>query len=559
MEQETIIGIDLGTSTTEAAVYRNGVVEMILSFDGEAVIPSAVGIDDSGSWVIGRRAKDQVLLSPEKTAIEIKRKIGTSERIAIGNSTYTATELSSRILGYVRSYASEYLGEDIRNAVISVPAYFDDRQRQETLKAGELAGFHVERILNEPTAAALSYGLEHMEEESHILVYDLGGGTFDVTLLEMFEGVLDVKASSGDNQLGGKDFDSLLIEQFVSVYEAETGRPLKRDARVEMLLKNEAESCKMTLSEEESCRVIIPALSVIDGKPAALDVTVTREEFEAMANPLMMRTHHAIDVVLHDSGIKPEEIDRIILVGGSTRMPIVEKDIEAYLGSRPQKAVNPDYAVSEGAAIQAALISGEIDPAEGILLTDVNPYSLGVHTIHGDDVDYMAVIIPRNVTIPVKRTRRFYTYSDNQTSARIVVYQGEHRKASQNHFLGNFLLSGIPAARAGKEALDVSFSYDQNGLLSVTGTVASTGEEAVLEINMMEEIDTDAWADSPLADPYRRLIRRAERKLKHMEDEDEWLKMELSGLLQSLKYAIVKGDEADVEDLAERLGIMVEK
>ena len=552
MKHETIIGIDLGTSTTEAAVFRNGRVEMIPGYDGEVIIPSAVGINETGSWVIGKRAYDQLLLSPEKTAIEVKRKIGTAERIPIGNTSYSALELSAKILEYVRSYASETLGEEIRSAVISVPAYFNDRQRQETMLAGKMAGFHVERILNEPTAAALSYGLEHMEEESHILVYDLGGGTFDVTLLEMFEGVLDVKASSGDNQLGGKDFDELLADYLRSAFYDSYKRSLPDEARINMILKNEAEKCKKTLSLEDQCRVIIPALTVIDGKPIALDVTITREEFEALSKPLLQRTHPPIDVVLYDSGISRDEIDRVILVGGSTRMPMIEKDIEAYLGIAPMKAVNPDYAVSEGTSIEAAIISEEINPSEGILLTDVNPYTLGVRAVSDFDPDCMVVIIPRNVTIPVRRTETFSTFYDFQTEARVEVFQGEHRKASMNHFLGTFILKGIPSAKADREKIDVTFSYDQNGILGVKGTITSTGKEAELEINLMEEMNIDAWSEYPLADEYRRLIRRAERMMKKLED-DEWRKISLTSLLQTIKYEIIHNDSAGASTTAEKL------
>ena len=558
MNRELIIGIDLGTSTTEAAVYRDGKVEMIESFDNAVIIPSAVGLDDNGNWVIGRRAMDQLLLSPEKTAIEIKRKIGSGEKIPLGKRSFSAMELSSKILEYVRGYASEFLGEEISDAVISVPAYFTDRQRQETLMAGETAGFHVERILNEPTAAALSYGLDHMEEESHILVYDLGGGTFDVTLLEMFEGVLDVKASSGDNELGGKDFDALLEAHLRTTFEKTYHTSLPASVKTDMLLKTEAENCKKTLSEAESCRVIIPALAMVNGKPAALDVTVTREEFEAMAAPLLLRTRHPIDVVLNDSGISKEEIDRVILVGGSTKMPMVAKDIETCLGIIPMSSVNPDFAVAEGTSIQGAMISGEIDVSEGILLTDVNPYTLGVHTINGNDPDYMNVIIPRNVTIPVKRTDTLTTNHDYQTAARIEIYQGEHRKASENHYLGTFMLSGIPPARAKKEKLIVTFAYDQNGILNVKGKIASTGKEAELEINLMNDMDLAQWSDCPLAEEYRRLIRRVERTLKHNQD-NEWLKMSLVSNLRALKYDIIHDNESEALSDAEALNHWLEE
>ena len=297
----TVIGIDPGTSTTEAAVIREGKPVMLLHFEQQEITPSAVGIDNSGNYVIGERAKSQYLLSPENTAIEIKRKIGTEERIQLGKRKYTPVELSAKLLEYVKNYASEYLGEEITRAVISVPAYFDDRQRQATVEAGNLAGFDVERIINEPTAAALSYGLEHMEEESHILVYDLGGGTFDVTLLEMFGGVLEVKASSGDNALGGKDFDERLIQWLVQQFLKKHGVDLRMNTYAMVKLKEKAEWCKKELSTQPSCQIVIPLIAESGGNPLSLEETVTAELFEKLIGELVERTHHPIDVVMADS------------------------------------------------------------------------------------------------------------------------------------------------------------------------------------------------------------------------------------------------------------------
>ena len=361
---DTVIGIDLGTSTTEAAVIRDGKPIMVVNLDNEIITPSAVGIDAGGNWVVGEKAQAQYLLSPENTAIEIKRKIGTEEKIALGKQAYTPIALSAKLLEYVKTYVSEYLEEEISRAVISVPAYFDDIQRQATVRAGMEAGIQVERIINEPTAAALSYGLEHMEEESHILVYDLGGGTFDVTLLEMFDGVLEVKASNGDNQLGGKDFDERLMDFLNEKFQKKHGVDLRKNTFARVKLKEEAERCKKALSTQESYHVIVPMIIEKGGEPLALDEMVTAEQFEEMVQELLMRTHPPIDTVLADSGILKTEIDRIILVGGSTRMPIVTKDIEKYLGIMPSQAVNPDYAVAEGAAIQAGIIEGSIRPEE---------------------------------------------------------------------------------------------------------------------------------------------------------------------------------------------------
>lgn len=549
------IGIDLGTSTTEAAIYRNGKKELILNPDGLEVTPSAVGLDESGNWVVGERARAQYMLSPENTAIEVKRKTGSGETVTLGRARYTPVELQAKLLSYVRACASEYLGESVDCAVISVPAYFNDIQRRDTIRAGELAGFTVERILNEPTAAALSYGLEHMEEESHVLVYDLGGGTFDVTLLEMFDGVLEVKASGGDNQLGGKDFDELLMEELLERFQKRYGKNLRKDPRAMARLKEEAEKCKIALSEGESCRVLIPALCVLNGSPVELDETVTREQFEALAKELLARTHAPIDTVLTDAGVSEEELAHVILVGGSTRMPMVAQDILDYLGKEPVHAVHPEYAVAEGAAIQASLISGEIDPAEGLVMTDVNPYTLGILTNDDGSGDCMSVVIPRNVTIPATRTERYGTASDYQTSVLIEVYQGESRIASHNHLLGKFRVRDIPPRPRGYEQLDISFSYDLNGLLKVRAVLLSTGQEKSMEINMAiapsTPRDLSVWKDAPGAKAYRAVIRTAERLLARPGELSGERRDSLQEALDALKAALLDG--GDAEDAAETL------
>ena len=546
----TVIGIDLGTSTTEAAVIQNGKPLMIFNLENEIITPSAVGIDETGEFVIGEKARAQYLLSPEKTAIEVKRKIGTNETISLGEDSYTPVELSAKLLEYVKTYASNYLKTEINRAVISVPAYFDDLQRQATVEAGKKAGLEVMRILNEPTAAALSYGLEHMEEESHILVYDLGGGTFDVTLLEMFDGVLEVKASSGDNQLGGKDFDekimNWLIEQFQNKYHVD----LTADNFAMVKLKEEAERCKKALSKDPSYHILIPMIAEKSGEPLALDETITVEAFEEMTKELIDRTHPPIDVVLADSGILPEEIDRVILVGGSTRMPLVAKDIGHYLKMEPAQAVNPDYAVAEGAAIQAGIIEGSIQPEDSIIITDVNPYTLGIRVIDEYSVDRMAVVIPRNVTIPVTRSDTYFTSSDNQTVAHIEIYQGESSAASRNHFLGDFEVHGIPPKKAKAERINVEFSYNLNGMLNVTATIPSTGADASIEINMMQEttpeeelIDVSKWKDAPNAAEFRTIIRRAEKMLNDpLVHNDKLVKDDLETAVYELKEALILDD-----------------
>lgn len=559
-----IIGIDLGTSTTEAAVMQNGRPLMLFNFENEIITPSVVGIDAQGNFVTGEKARAQYLLEPENTAIEVKRKIGTNEKITLAGQPYTPVELSARLLAYVKAYASEYLKTDITRAVISVPAYFDDLQRQATVEAGVRAGLTVERILNEPTAAALSYGLEHMEEESHILVYDLGGGTFDVTLLEMFDGVLEVKASSGDNRLGGKDFDDKIIDCLVSRFRSGHGIDLTTNKYAMVKLKEEAERCKKTLSTESSCRIQIPMIAEKSGNPLALDEIITAEEFETMTKELISRTHEPIDVVLSDSGILPSQIDRIILVGGSTRMPLVAKDIENYLQMEPAQAVNPDFAVAEGTAIQAGIIEGSITQEDSLIMTDVNPYTLGIRVVDDQSTDRMAVVIPRNITIPVTRRETYFTSGDYQTTAHVEVYQGEHSHASRNHFLGDFLIHGIPPKKARKERILVEFSYNLNGMLNVKASIPSTGADASIEINMMqdsqtgqEKTDVSGWKDTPGARQFRTIIRRAERmlndpRIQNNPDYSEY-KEDLEDNIYQLKESLVLDDTHMAEVYEENL------
>lgn len=562
----TVIGIDLGTSTTEAAVIRDGKPVMIFNMEKEIITPSAIGIDGNGNWVIGEKARAQYLLSPRNTAIEVKRKIGTDEKITLGRQTYTPVGLSAKLLEYVKIYASEYLEEEVTRAVISVPAYFDEIQRQATVRAGLEAGLQVERILNEPTAAALSYGLEHMEEESHILVYDLGGGTFDVTLLEMFDGVLEVKASNGDNQLGGKDFDEKLMEWLNGQFQKKHGVDLRKDTYAMVKLKEEAERCKKTLSTEPACHVLVPMIMEKAGEPLTLDETVTAEQFEELTKELLERTHRPIDVVLADSGVLPKEIDRVILVGGSTRMPIVAKDIERYLGIAPSQAVNPDYAVAEGAAIQAGIIQGTIRQEDSIMMTDVNPYTLGIRVEDGMTDDRMSVIIPRNVTIPTTRSQIYYTSWDYQTEAHIEVYQGESAIASSNHFLGDFVVQDIPIQKAGEEKIGVEFSYNMNGMLDVKATILSTKADASIKINMLEtreteeQIDVSKWREAPDAKQYRTIIRRAEKALKNPEIQYQpFFEEDLKESLYFLKRALVTEDPVAAKEAEEELMDMLDE
>lgn len=549
-----ILGIDLGTTTTEAAIYKDGNVVMIPDEDGAVVTPSVVGLDEKGQFVVGEPARAQFLMAPERTAVEIKRKFGTGEWVSLGKKTFSVQELSAKILTKVKQNAEEFLSQEITQAVISVPAYFDETQRQQVIEAGRLSGFEVKRIINEPTAAAMSYGISHIEEESHVLVYDLGGGTFDVTLLEMFGGVLEVKASSGDNQLGGKDFDECLSTYLREEFERENHISLKKDIYALARLKDAAQQCKIVLSTEESYEVQLPMLANKNGIPLALSQTVTRAQFEQMTGELLLRTHHPIDVVLEDAGVSASDIDLILLVGGSTRMPMVARDIEEYLGQPPKSEIDPDYSVAQGAAIQAAILEDRLEGENPLVVTDVNPYSLGVRCLNYFDNDFMKVIIPRNVTIPVTKKDVFYTSDDYVTHVVIEVYQGEERQASKNHFLGKFTLSGIPPKKQGKERLLVSFSYNLNGMLNVSATVESTGNKAGIELNLTNadvdgsmERDVSGWKKYELSSDYRSLIRRAEKRIEREEDPD--ICEDLEEIVYELKCAIIDGDRMEAEGL----------
>ena len=607
----TVIGIDLGTSTTEAAIIRDGKPQMLMNLEGQIITPSFIGLDASGNWVVGEKARAQYLLAPERTAMEVKRSIGGKEEITLGDKSYSPQDLSAKLLEYVRQYASTAAGEVITHAVISVPAYFTDVQRQIVVAAGKQAGFSVERILNEPTAAALSYGLEHMDDESHILVYDLGGGTFDVTLLEMFAGVLEVKASNGDNKLGGKDFDQCLIDHILEGFKRAHGVDLKDDKSAMAKIKDAAEKCKKALSTEPSYHVVLPAIAMKGGKPLAIDQTITVEQFEEWTAPLIRRTHDPIDIVMSDAGIGFEDLDKIILVGGSTRMPMVARDIEAFTGIRPEAAVNPDYAVAEGAAIQAGIIDGSIRPEDSLVMTDVCSYSLGIqctgYNSQGFTHNMMSIIIPRNTTIPVTREETYTTFTPFQDAADIKVYQGESDVASHNHLLGRFQISGLrPMAQ--QQPILVSFTYNLNGILEVVASAPESNRGENLQINMLndtyeaendddegdddwddeddwdddedwdeddedddedEDEDEDeyddefleTWKEKPLGKGYRATIRNAERILDtDLLDDDQ--ADDLIDLLHDIKVSIIRDDklsaddfESDILDLLDEAGV----
>lgn len=552
-----MIGIDLGTSTSEVAVMKDGIPFIIPNERGNGITPSVIGMKE-GRFVIGEDAAERQLLYPQDTVAEVKRKMGSGERIKLSNKYYTPEELSSKLLVHLKAYAEYYLKEPVDSAVITVPAYFNNEQRKATLEAGGLAGLSVERILNEPTAAALCYGIEHIAEESRILVYDFGGGTFDVTLLEMFDGVLEVKASSGNNELGGKEFDQRLIDYLIKAGKEKYQVDLSEDIYAMVKLREAAINCKIALSSQEKYDIVLPMIAVAGAVPVTLQETITVDMFEEMIADLIELTRKPIETVLADSGYTSEDIDLILLTGGSTRIPYIGRYVESLLGKKPEKLLDPDLAVAMGAAVQAAIVSGEIDSQEGIMITDVSPYALGVRVLvdmYGMPFDnYLDILIPRNTTIPVTKTKRYSTAVDNQRYADIEVYQGEQEIATDNMLLGEFKVGDFPRAKAGREKIDVKFSYDLNGLLVVTATVVSTGEEASVSIDMKdlkedEEIDISKWDKAPMAQKFRSTVRKVEKWLKAQEDETPD-SIELEEILIALKEAIVLNREPEeLEDI----------
>ncbi len=546
-----IIGIDLGTSTSEIAIMDDGEVKVLKDSQGNVIIPSIVGIDENNEIIVGEKAKEQFILRPQYTVREVKRLMGSDEKVTLGDRTFNPERISSFILKNLKAMAEDVLNDEVNSAVITVPAYFTDEQRRATVKAGELAGLKVERIINEPTAAALSYGIENMENEEHILVYDLGGGTLDVTILEMFDGVLEVKASSGNNHLGGKDFDEAIMNELFEGFQKEHSIDLREDLRSRAKIKEEAEICKIKLSSEDEYTVEIPFIAEKDGNPLSLKKTITKSGFEELIKPLIESTEKPINIALKDSGLKTDDIDVVLLVGGSTRIPFVKEFLKEKLEKEPKSLVDPDLAVVKGAAIQGAILNEELSAEKDILITDVCPYTLGIEVLgylEGMPIpDCYSVLIKRNTTIPTVKEETYCTAVDNQDTVEIKVYQGDNKRASSNNFLGNFMLTGLPEAPAGKETLNVKFNYDVNGILNVEAIINSTGEKAGMTIettgvSMEEEIDVSTWEEAPKSKKYKRTIEKAEKLFFKLDDSMD--RQDLEEAINELKRALIK-DESD--------------
>ena len=477
------IGIDLGTTNSCVAVIEGGEPVVIANAEGARTTPSVVAFGKDGERMVGQVAKRQAITNPEKTISSIKREMGTSYKVTIDNKSYTPQEVSAMILQKLKSDAEAYLGETVTQAVITVPAYFTDAQRQATKDAGKIAGLDVKRIINEPTAAALSYGVDK-ENDQKVMVYDLGGGTFDVSIIEMGDGVQEVLATAGNNRLGGDDFDQRIINWMVQEFKTAEGVDLTSDKMAMQRLKEAAEKAKIELSGVTQAAINLPFITATQTGPKHLDLTLSRAKFDELTADLVQSTMGPVKQALSDSGLSINEIDKVLMVGGSSRIPAVQTAVKNLIGKEPFKGINPDECVAIGAAIQAGVLGGEVD---GLLLLDVTPLSLGVETMGG----VMTKIIDRNTTIPTKKSQIFSTAADNQTQVEINVLQGEREFARDNKQLGLFALTGIAPAMRGVPQIEVTFDIDANGIVNVSAKDLGTGAEQKITISNSTSMSKD--------------------------------------------------------------------
>ena len=484
MVSEKVLGIDLGTTNSCMAIMEGGRATVIANAEGGRTTPSVVAFTKEGERLVGTVAKRQAITNPNRTIQSIKRKMGTSEKIAIGEKSYTPQEISAMVLQKLKLDAEEYLGEKIKKAVITVPAYFNDAQRQATKDAGTIAGLEVLRIINEPTASALAYGIDK-EGEATVLVYDLGGGTFDVSILQLGDGVFEVKATDGNNRIGGDDFDKLVVDYLVDEFRKKEGADLRKDPVAMQRLRDAAENAKIELSTVQKTNINLPYITTTESGPKFLDLDLSRAKFESLIADLVDSTLGPVRQALADAKLSADDIDHVLLVGGSTRVPLVQETIKKVLKKEPDKGINPDECVALGAAIQAGVLTGE---TKDVLLLDVTPLSLGIETLGG----IATKLIERNTTIPTRKSQIFSTAADGQTSVEIHVMQGERALAKDNFTLGRFQLTGIPPAPRGIPQIEVTFDIDANGIVHVSAKDLGTGNEQSITIKPQDSRPSEA-------------------------------------------------------------------
>ncbi len=532
-----VIGIDLGTTNSCVAVMEGGEPVVIANAEGSRTTPSVVAFQKDGTRIVGQVAKRQAVANPDRTVISIKREMGSDYKVKVDDKAYSPQEISAMILSKLKADAEAYLGTKVTDAVITCPAYFTDSQRQATKDAGKIAGLNVLRIINEPTAAALAYGLDKEKENSKVMIYDLGGGTFDVSILEISDGVFEVLATNGNNRLGGDDFDKRLMDYMVDEFKKSHGVDLSKDKMAMQRLKEAAEKAKIELSGMTSTSVSLPFISMTDAGPAHLEMDITRQKFEALISDLVDKTAEPMRLAMKDAGLSYNDLDKVILVGGSTRVPAVVEKVKQISGKEPFKGINPDECVAIGAAIQGGVLTGEI---KDVLLLDVMPLSLGIETLGG----VFTRLIDRNTTIPVKKSQVFSTAADNQTSVEIHILQGEREFCRDNKTLGRFMLTGIAPAPRGIPQIEVTFDVDANGIVHVEAKDLGTGKSTDITITSSTNLSEDE-------------INKAVKEAEQYAEEDKKRKQKvdsrnkLDGLIFSVEQTLKEnGDKFSDEEKA---------